>query len=131
MKKLLMSLICCLSVTVGFSQTQAQMNSDANATFQKADKELNVVYQKILKEYKDDPVFIKSMITAQKLWVQLRDADVKMMYPDREAGYYGSMLPLCVSEYKAKLTKERTAKLKRWLTGVEEGDVCSGSVKIN
>jgi uncharacterized protein YecT (DUF1311 family) len=129
MKKLLITLICCFTASLGFSQTQAQMNSDANATFQKADKELNVVYQKILKEYKDDPVFIKSMITAQKLWVQLRDADVKMMYPDREAGYYGSMLPLCVSEYKAKLTKERTAKLKLWLTGVEEGDGCASSVK--
>ena len=60
MKKLLITLICCFTVSVGFSQTQAQMNSDANATFQKADKELNVVYQKILKEYKDDPVLLRA-----------------------------------------------------------------------
>jgi uncharacterized protein YecT (DUF1311 family) len=37
------------------------MNEDAAKNYQKADKELNDVYQKILKEYKKDTAFIKNL----------------------------------------------------------------------
>jgi hypothetical protein len=54
---------------------------------------------------------------------------MKIKYPDREDGYYGSVQPMCWCMYVTYLTQERTKKLKVWLTGIEEGDVCSGSVK--
>jgi hypothetical protein len=36
---------------------------------------------------------------------------------------------MCHALYKAELTQARTRELKVWLDGIEEGDVCAGSVK--
>lgn len=106
------------------------MNQDAGNDFKKADKELNDVYNKIIIEYKEDTAFIKNLKIAQKRWIQFRDAEMKAKYPDREPGYYGSIQPLCWYSYLTELTTERTNKLKAWLTGIEEGDACAGSVKM-
>jgi len=113
-----------------FAQTQSDLNKQANQKFLKADKELNEVYNKILKEYKDDTVFIKNQKKSQKIWIQLRDDEMKTKFPKREIGYYGSVLPMCWSMYKEELTRDRIKKLKEWLTGTKEGDVCAGEVKI-
>ena len=51
-------------------------------------------------------------------------------FPKREPGYYGSIQPTCWSNYLQELTEERTKRLKIWLTGIEEGNMCSGSVNI-
>ena len=130
MRKFLYSVLFILGTHFSFSQTQLEMNEIEHKIFLNADKELNQVYQTVLKEYKSDTVFIKSLRTSQKVWVQFRDAEMKMMYPDREPGYYGSIHPMCWSIYKTELTTERTKKLKIWLTGQEEGDSCSPSIKV-
>ena len=114
-----------------YSQTQTDMNNDAYNSYQKVDKELNETYKKILTEYKSDSVFIKNLRTSQKIWISFRDAELKMKFPEREPGYYGSMQPMCVSAYLEQLTRERISTLKIWLDGIEEGDGCSGSVKTN
>jgi hypothetical protein len=54
---------------------------------------------------------------------------MKAKYPHREDGYYGSVQPMCWYMYITDLTDDRTKKLKAWLTRIEEGDVCAGSVK--
>jgi len=112
------------------SQTQFEMNQQAHAAYQKADKELNTVYRKILLLYKADTVFIANLKESQRLWIKFRDAEVKMKYPAREAGFYGSVHPLCWSNYLEQLTYQRTEKLREWLKGDEEGDVCAGSAVI-
>ena len=115
-----------------FSQTQAEMNKTAYAEFSKADKKLNEVYQKILTEYKSDSTFIKSLKNAQRIWIKFRDAELEMKYPNyKEPHYYGSSHPMCSASYLKKMTKERTEKLIVWLNGIKEGDMCSGSVKMN
>lgn len=129
MKRIIVLIVICLISNFGFSQTQLEMNQSANNDFLKADKELNSVYQKILKEYKSDVNFIKNLKFSQKIWIQFRDAEMKVKFPERENGYYGSVFPMCWSMELTELTKIRTKKLKIWLTGIEEGDVCSGSVK--
>jgi uncharacterized protein YecT (DUF1311 family) len=78
----------------------------------------------------NDTAFIRNLKASQRLWVQFRDAEVKMMYPDREPGYYGSIHPMCWSIYKTELTSERVKKLRQWLSGQEEGDSCSSSIKL-
>jgi uncharacterized protein YecT (DUF1311 family) len=123
----LFGLIFCSSL---FAQTQSDLNKQANQGFLKADKELNEVYNNILKEYKNDTVFIKSLKKSQKIWIQLRDAEMETKFPKRETGSYGSVLPMCWSIYKEGLTIERITILKGWLIGTEEGNVCAGSVKI-
>jgi uncharacterized protein YecT (DUF1311 family) len=109
------------------AQSQTALNSKADSGYHKADKELNAIYQKILKEYAAQPLFIKNLKIAQRLWIQLRDAELAARYP--EDGSYGSVQPMCESSYLEQLTIERTKFLKVWLTGIPEGDVCSGSVK--
>lgn len=111
-------------------QSQAEMNNEAAAAYKKADAELNKVYQQIMEAYADDPTFLDALRTSQRNWIAFRDSELKMKYPDREPGWYGSIHPMCVSSYLALLTKERTAKLRTWLTGIEEGDACAGSVKM-
>jgi len=123
---LIMGFICA----TGFAQTQAEMNLEAGNAYKKADKELNEVYKKILQEYKSDSVFIKNLKASQRIWVSFRDAELKMKYPDREDGYYGTIHPLCILNYLEQLTKDRIKTLKVWLDGLEEGEVCGGSVKV-
>lgn len=130
-KYVILSILSVLLAHFCFSQNQMQLNQQADAQYQKAEKEINAVYQKIIKEYSSDTEFIKNLRASQRLWIQFRDAEVKVRYPEREQGYYGSFFPVCYSNYLTQLTKERTKTLELWLTGLEgEGDACAGSVKM-
>jgi len=90
MKKLPLLLATFLFLTItSFGQTQGEMNSTASISYANADKELNLVYQTILKEYSKDSVFIKNLKIAQNIWIKSRDADLNAVFtPD---GWYGSM----------------------------------------
>ncbi|MFK7905344.1 MAG: lysozyme inhibitor LprI family protein [Chitinophagales bacterium] len=128
MKKSLIVLITLFCLN-GYAQTQSNMTISAQGIYAETDKELNKVYNTILSAYQDDAEFINNLRASQRLWIQFRDAEVKVKYPNRRAGHYGSSHSMCVSAYLAKLTEERTNTLQAWLNGVEEGDLCSGSVK--
>ncbi|PSR56149.1 DUF1311 domain-containing protein [Adhaeribacter arboris] len=128
MEKVLIVLFTCL-VTCSFGQTQTEMNEEAYSNYQKADKELNGVYKNILVKYKTDKAFLANLKASQRIWISFRDAELKMKYPEREVGYYGSIHPVCQANYLEKLTRERTNHLRTWLNGVEEGDACSGSIQ--
>ena len=128
--KYILSLVFCFFCFFGFSQTQAELNMMQYDSYKKTDKKLNEVYQAILKEYKSDTEFIKNLRASQRIWITFRDAEVKVKFPDREDGYYGSIHPLCVSLYLEDLTKDRISTLNLWLKGSEEGDACSGSINV-
>jgi uncharacterized protein YecT (DUF1311 family) len=129
MKKILILTFFLTSMTYCFGQTQLDLNEAEHKKYLKADKELNSIYQKVLKEYKEDTTFTKNLKASQKIWIQFRNAEMKVKYPNREPGYYGSVHPMCWSIYLTELTNERIKTLKNWLDDIEEGDVCSGSVK--
>jgi uncharacterized protein YecT (DUF1311 family) len=129
MKKVIIGAAFFMSSHYVFCQTQAEMNKSAIDEYNKADKKLNAIYNQIVNEYKEDTAFISNIKKAQRLWIQFRDAEIKMMYPDREPGYYGSIQPLCLYEYKKELTEERIKKLKQWLDGREE-DSCSPTIRV-
>ena len=115
----------------GISQTQTEMNTDLQESYNSSDEELNAVYQAIISEYKNDTIFLKALRFSQRNWIKFRDSELKMKYPERKIrGYYGSVYPMCEASYLDELTKDRIKTLKVWLDGIEEGDVCSGSVKI-
>lgn len=131
MNRILLILFLTFNLTC-FSQSQAEINKDANNEYLKADIELNDVYQKILKDYKSDSVFIYRFKRTQKFWISYRDAELEMKFPAKEKQLkYGSVYPMCASFFLKELTQERTEKLKVWLLGISEGDVCSGSIKKN
>ena len=129
MKRCILSALFGFAVFFSFAQTQTEMSEEAFKDYQKSDKKLNTVYQTILQEYRSDTLFIKNLKTAQKIWVQFRDAEMKAKYPDGEAGYVGSARPMCWYNYMADLTADRTKQLNVWLTKTTEGDVCAGSVQ--
>ena len=134
MTKLILSIIAltliCLPWSEASAQTQRDMNEDAATIFKEADKKLNSLYQKILKDYADDPVFIASFKKAQRCWITFRDAQLKMKYPDREPGYYGSIQPMLETRYLTELTKDRIKALQVWIDGVQEGDLSGGTVRV-
>jgi len=130
MMKKLLHLILFLSLSNSlFGQSQTEMNQVACDSANKADKELNQVFQKILKDYKEDTVFIKNIKAAQLQWIKLRDADLKAIYTPGE--FYGSVEPMCRCFILESKTKERIKFLKTWTEGTVEGDACTGTRKNN
>ncbi len=110
--------------------TQKDLNTCSRTDYKAADTELNRVYKKIQQVYKDDPLFLNKLKIAQLTWIKYRDASFDMKYPKNdERSYYGSVFPMCSGIYLTEITIIRIAQLKIWLKGIEEGDVCVGSVK--
>ena len=114
----------------GFNQTQAEMNKTAYTAYEESDKRLNEVYQLILSEYKLDTAFINSLKKSQRIWIQFRDAELEMKYPNYKDRNYGSVYPTCRAFYLKELTDKRIETLQVWIDGIEEGELCNGFVKM-
>ncbi|MCX6183245.1 MAG: DUF1311 domain-containing protein [Bacteroidetes bacterium] len=129
--KNLFALFFILITSVGFAQTQMEMNEEAYRDFHQSDSVLNRTYSDIIKLYKSDPEFINALKKSQRLWIKFRDAELEMKFPNyKEAGYYGSIHPMCRAYYLKELTDKRIETLMEWRIGGEEGDGCGGSVKL-
>lgn len=128
---LISGIVILIAMASSMAQTQGELNEDACAKYKKADTQMNTAYKQILEKYKSDAVFIEKLRTAQRLWVQFRDAHLESLYPDPNTlQAYGSVNPMCRCQALGELTKERTKQLKQWVDGVEEGEVCAGSIRI-
>lgn len=132
MKRTVMTLavFALFAAPLARAQTQGEMNAETAGEFQAADKQLNSIYQEILSNYADDEAFIASLKEAQRCWIAFRDAQLKMKYPDREPGYYGSIQPMLETIYLTELTKDRIKALQVWIDGVQEGDLSGGTVRV-
>ncbi len=109
-------------------QTQLQLNEQACGEYKKADAEMNRVYELIRRDYRGDRLFLAALRKAQLAWIRYRDAHVESIFPG-DRSQYGSINPMCRCGELAEMTKARTTILNRWVEGIEEGDVCAGSVK--
>lgn len=128
-EKLIFLFFLIMFTQFSFAQSQAQMNNDSYISYKKVDDELGVVYQKVIKKYSKNPDFINALRASERLWIQLRDAEIKMRFPAKDPRLeYGSVYPICVNIYLESITKTRISYLKEWLQTSDEGDVCSGSV---
>uniref|UniRef100_UPI0040480DC2 lysozyme inhibitor LprI family protein n=1 Tax=Algoriphagus sp. TaxID=1872435 RepID=UPI0040480DC2 len=127
--KIVLFLLFFGQTTFGFCQTQAELNRTSYQIFKEAEAEMNEVYEEILNSYAEDSEFISNLKKAQQFWMEFRSLELKVVFPDREAGYYGSIQPLCVNQHMTALTQERTKRLRIWLIGTSEGDICSGTIK--
>ena len=100
--------------------SQMELNACASLKLSAADDELNATWRQVLATIGDRPVAIAKLKAAQRLWIQLRDADMEAQFP-LEKGQdarveYGSIYPMEFAETKAKLTAERTRYLRStWL----------------
>lgn len=129
------SLVIILALAMpAFAKTQLEMNQDSQHSFEQADRILNETYLSVRKSYAHDALFLAKLQKAQRAWLAYRDAQIEAHYPlakgESSLHKYGSIHPMCYSGLKTQLTQERTAYLKQWLDGAQEGDVCSGSIRI-
>jgi uncharacterized protein YecT (DUF1311 family) len=128
--KYLLYIIPFVFCQITFGQTQSEMNEEAFAHYKEKDAELNLVYNKIIKEYSSDKDFIIHLKKAQNIWIQFRDAELAMQFPKEDKLFnYGSVYPTCRSYILAEMTEQRTNRLKTWLEEIEEGEICLGSMK--
>ena len=95
------------------------MNACAQDELEAADAELNAVYRQIMHHRKDEPVFLQKFRAAQRLWVQLRDADLEAQFPlvdgEDPRFTYGSIYPLEYASAQTGLTRARTQYLRTHL----------------
>jgi uncharacterized protein YecT (DUF1311 family) len=112
-----------------FSQTQAEMNKEAYAEFNESDKRLNEIYKTILLKYKTDTIFVENLKKSQRIWIRFRNAEMEMKYPNDPKKSYGSIYPTCRAFYLKEITDNRIKTLNIWVRGIEEGEVCLGSVR--
>lgn len=98
-------------------QTQADMTICAGKDYDKADKQLNVEYQKLRKLLSerdkaadaDGKGATDALVTAQRAWVAFRDANCAL------AGFQargGSMEPMLISACLADMSGKRAEELK-------------------
>ena len=112
-------------------QAMADADEDFCVSYKKSDAQLNKLYQKILVEYRKDKLFISKFRIAQRTWVAFRNAHVQEIFPEPDlVRAYGTINLPCRCEAMNELTQTRIQQLKKWVDGVEEGEVCAGSIKI-
>lgn len=113
------------------ANTQLEINLCDSDELSLADKELNQIYQAVLKKHESNKKFIEKLKNSQRAWLKWRDAEMEAIFPEKDQpGYYGSSFAGCWVNQLALLTRERSRQLKIWLEGIEEGDICSGSYPI-
>lgn len=110
MKPLVLSILLA-TLGAAFGQSQMEMNAEARADFEKADRQLNVVYGKVQKLL--DVEGREKLRIAQRTWIAFRDAEAEL-HADTEARG-GSMEPLVLFGTMTRLTEARIKQLEEFL----------------
>lgn len=99
----------CAAIPVAqiHAQTQAAMNAQARAEFERADAELNRTYEALLKKLPDAEGKEK-LKQSQRAWLAFRDAEAAFA-ADQTRG--GSMAPTIRYETMTELTQQRIKQL--------------------
>src|SRR6476646_170216 len=127
---LLFVVFCCIRVVLLLlplaplhAQTQAGMNAQAHADFQRADADLNKNYQSVLEKL---PTVERKhkLREAQRAWVVSRDAEAAHAAKEADGG---SMAPTLRYATMTHLTQERIKELKALLDHGSESEPKSAS----
>jgi uncharacterized protein YecT (DUF1311 family) len=97
----------CFALSSVHAQTQAEMNAQARADFQRVDADLNKTYQSVLAK----PPTVESkqkLREAQRAWVASRDAEAAHATKEADGG---SMAPTLRYETMTRITRERIKEL--------------------
>lgn len=93
------------------AHSQQDENAEAALAFERADKELNEVYGKVMGVLDDESK--QRLKKAQRAWVAFRDAEATFRADAEARG--GSMWPLIHEGIRSRLTKERVVSLRELL----------------
>jgi uncharacterized protein YecT (DUF1311 family) len=88
---------------------QSQMNACAEEDFSKSDRELNVVYKRVIANL--DRTGQQELRQEQRKWLKERDPQCKAKADSEAEG--GSMWPMEYQSCRAKITRERTKILMK------------------
>ncbi|ANE51569.1 lysozyme inhibitor LprI family protein [Flavisolibacter tropicus] len=90
-----------------FSQTQMELNQQADKKYKKADAELNKVYKELAALLTPERKAL--LVKAQRAWITFRDTHCQFT----DSGYEGgSIQPMIYSLCMQELTEQRTKQLK-------------------
>jgi uncharacterized protein YecT (DUF1311 family) len=125
-RKIIALLVLLITVVnPAMAQTQDQLNTQACAARDKAEKQLQKTIASIKSKWKDDAVFLAKFETAQDAWRKFADAQFQMIYPAEDKTFeYGSVYPMCACSEMASEIRDRIRQLQPWTTPRLEGDVC-------
>lgn len=99
--------------------TQTDINMCANTSFKAADAKLNAIYKQITDRLKDRHRVRQSLVTAQRAWLDYRDAECAFAASAADGGTIHAML---ISNCLKSLTLARTKTLQTYLK-CPEGDL--------
>ena len=99
------------------SLTQGEMNQCAARDAKEANRRLNIIYRKLLAQFKNEPAAVQKLREVERAWILYRDEDMAALWPlkdtDQALGEYGSIWPMCYSGDLQSVTGERTALLEQ------------------
>ena len=143
MKHKLRIVVAIVVTTLSHNSAKAQSttledNDSAAHRFMRVDKELNVVYGKIVKILKEpgsSKYFLPRFKEAQQAWIKYRDAQMPALWPegnkDSARWIYGSVFNLCWTNALTSLERIRLEELKAWYAEFSdqiEGDACFSEI---
>jgi uncharacterized protein YecT (DUF1311 family) len=122
MKLIFITLVHILAITTMFPQTHLpmfhsspQIRLDGLAVFENNDKKLNQVYKMLLLAKQSDTTFIENIKASERLWIQFRDAEFTVKFPDHPPIENKDLLSNDQATYLARFTENRTKVLLEWL----------------
>ena len=98
------------SVDCKNAQTTADMRACENARYEKAEQELNMVYENLMQKL--DSGQQEKLRVAQRAWLKFRDANADFM---ADAARGGTLEPLIRTSVLADMTAARAAELRKQL----------------
>jgi uncharacterized protein YecT (DUF1311 family) len=130
---LILSILLCLDVGNATSdQTQFELNDQMGRDLQDTEAELTATLATIRRQYAEEAQFLLCLAESQLAWEVYRERQLAMIFPykdDTKEGY-GTVFPMCWAIWRARLTKQRITELKLWVDGIEEGEICRGSIRV-
>ena len=110
------------------AQTQLELNEQACAARDKAEKQLQKTVDEVKTRWKGDAAFIAKFDLAQEAWRKFADAQIEMIFPAEDKSYeYGSVYPMCDCSDMAAIIRDRIKQLRPWTkpsVDGDEGDLC-------
>jgi len=130
-----LGLLLCLAFSSSVLAQQASPSVGNDPLFDcnmaEVDRRMSLTLDMIKAEYADDSVFLLKLEEAQSAWEAYREAFLLSVYPEEDVRLkYGRVFDACWCLKYVSKTEERIEELQIWLDKVEEGDVCSGSVRF-
>jgi len=100
-----------LSLVLSFALSLLSAQNDGRTLYAKSDSKLNDVYGKLLRANKSHATFLKNLRNAQRKWIQFRNAQFALEYPQHVSFERAGPIPMDQAMCLVRLTDERTKTL--------------------